>query len=225
MQTHSLTSAGEPLRVCVLGDIDLLNDLLKKFLAGSDRYCIIDAGANYKDALVRLKIHPPDLLIISYHFGTNHGDVFARELRSIHHDVRVIGYSINFDERQVLRMLDAGAKAFFNGSSRADELQNAIETVMQGRLFYNECIYQELIEFYHANRHQHDAIWKTTFDHLTVFIIHLLLTPQSRQQMADSIGIGIHAFNRILANVKSENNCQTEMDLLRLLSVEGLMRL
>ena len=136
------TSTGPGARLLIADDHPSLLDGLVSLL--EERYEVVGAVANgdlLLEAAARLR---PDVIITDISMpGLNGLEAVAR-LKAARADVKIIVLTIHADAAVVAEAIRSGASGFVAKMSVGDELEIAIDEVLQGRVYLSPDIVKDL---------------------------------------------------------------------------------
>ncbi|MBK9108961.1 MAG: response regulator transcription factor [Saprospiraceae bacterium] len=109
----------------------LLLDQMNKRLT---MICLGEAG-NIPDVLRLIQADPVDLLFLDLNLGDADSGQMIPKFKELHPQLRILCISMYTDSKVVRDVLKKGADGFLSKNAEMLELENAIETVMDGEIF------------------------------------------------------------------------------------------
>lgn len=139
------------IRVALIDDHDLLRDGICKFLDSFGFQTIFEAE-NGKVALDKMKKGGvlPDVCIVDVNMPVMDGFETAKKLIHEYPNVKVLAFSVNDEEKDVLKMLRSGAHGYILKGADPGELKKAIEVVYSGGRYFSAGI-SDIAERYFKN--------------------------------------------------------------------------
>lgn len=123
------------IRVYIVDDHPMvvagLNALLKE-LPGVE---VSGSSSNAVDTIPFLKKNPIDIILMDINLPDINGIELCKKVKKIFPSIKVIAISTFSDRSYVMRMIDSGALGYLIKSAPADEIEKALHTVMEGRLY------------------------------------------------------------------------------------------
>jgi DNA-binding NarL/FixJ family response regulator len=98
---------------------------------------VIAEASNGEEFIQFLSTLRPDLVLLDIDMPQMNGFEAAQKALEILPDLKIIAFTVFSEEEYYLKMMDIGAKGFLTKSSGIHELENAIELVMKGELYYS----------------------------------------------------------------------------------------
>jgi DNA-binding NarL/FixJ family response regulator len=120
-------------RILLADDHTLLLEAFEKLLA--DDCDVVGAVSNGQALLEAAATLSPDVAIVDIAMPLMNGLDAARQLKTLHPDIRVLVLTMNEDPDLAVEALRAGASGYVLKSSAAVELLTAIREVMEGRSY------------------------------------------------------------------------------------------
>jgi DNA-binding NarL/FixJ family response regulator len=105
---------------------------------------IVAETNNGRQALRQASTLSPDLVILDIGLKELHGAEIIRQLRAERPGLPVVAVSAHSDHPLVLRVLQAGARAFVVADGGLEELQQAVEASLEGRMFLSPSLQQAI---------------------------------------------------------------------------------
>jgi DNA-binding NarL/FixJ family response regulator len=132
-------------RVFLVDDHRMMRDGLRAILDKSGHQTVGEAGSG-REALTLAQQADPQVVIMDISMpGLNGVDATQRLLAELPR-VKVIALSMSADRRYVLAMFAAGARGYLLKNSAADELLQAIRTVMDGLTYVSPSIAATVVD-------------------------------------------------------------------------------
>lgn len=120
-------------RVLLADDHRILLDGLRGLLAGS--YDVIADAENGLELFERASALAPDVIVVDVSMPVQNGIDAVRRLRASGNTARVVFLSMHTDAAYATRALGVGAQGYVVKHAAADELVDAIRTVLGGEVF------------------------------------------------------------------------------------------
>ena len=122
----------EAIRLISVDNEELLGECLALILAGRDDLRLIERVTDPSQALEKVRIHQPDVLLISTNLGGNLALELTRQVSSELSKVRVIVLGLNDAEKMVLECIEAGASGYSLQHDSLNKLFLTISAVCHG---------------------------------------------------------------------------------------------
>jgi len=137
------------VKILIVDDHPIVRDGIKTMLEMGDFdgcvFNILEAG-NGEETMTMLKNNAFDLVIMDYQLEETDGSSLAKRVIESYPEQHILALS-NYDDIEYAgNMLKAGARGYVMKNVGTKELINAINTVLEGKLYYAQHLANELIE-------------------------------------------------------------------------------
>jgi DNA-binding NarL/FixJ family response regulator len=137
------------VKILIVDDHPIVRDGIKTMLEMGDFDCcvfnILEAG-NGEETMTMLKNNSFDLVIMDYQLEETDGSSLAKRVIESYPEQHILALS-NYDDIEYAgNMLKAGARGYVMKNVGTKELIKAINTVLEGKLYYAQHLANELIE-------------------------------------------------------------------------------
>lgn len=126
------------IRIMLVDDHDLVRESWKLLLDKDDRFSVIAQFNNGAEAIKQAGNLLPDIILMDINMSPINGFETTQKLTEIIPSARIIGISVNTNQRYVTKMLASGAKGFVTKTSPLNELKIAILKVHNGENYICE---------------------------------------------------------------------------------------
>ena len=126
------------IRVALIEDHSLLRDGLCKFLESFGFQTVFEAenGKVALDEMQKVEVLP-DVCIVDINMPVMDGFETTKALNADYPNVKILAFSVNDDEKDVLKMLKNGAAGYILKGADPGELRKAIEVVYSGGKYFS----------------------------------------------------------------------------------------
>lgn len=134
------------IKVAVVDDHTLLRNALCKLIdsfAGFTAYFDAQNGEELKERIRKKMI--PDVILLDVNMPGMNGFETAEWLYKNYPQIKVLALSMFSDENTIIRMLKMGAKGYIMKTAEPEELELALESVMQKNFYLSEDITGKII--------------------------------------------------------------------------------
>lgn len=137
------------VKILIVDDHPIVRDGIKTMLEMGDFDCcifnILEAG-NGEETMTMLRNNAFDLIIMDYQLEETDGSSLAKRVIESYSEQHILALS-NYDDIEYAgNMLKAGARGYVMKNVGTPELIKAINTVLEGKLYYAQHLANELIE-------------------------------------------------------------------------------
>jgi two-component system invasion response regulator UvrY len=198
------------VKVLVVDDHAVVREGLRRLLIALPNVEIFDAATG-REALSFVQKQQPDLILLDLHLPGIGGIELLRRLVSMSPNVRILVFSMHAEMMYAARALQAGARGYVSKNASPEELQLALNRVIEGGRYVEREIAQELAV--------HGPVDADPWDQLTerdLEILRLLSEGRSLAQIAAAIGVSYKTIANICTQIKAKLGVTRTADLVRL---------
>jgi DNA-binding NarL/FixJ family response regulator len=178
-QENGYERVSDVIRILSVDDHALLRGGIGALVSGQPDMTIVAECSNGREAIQQFRAHHPDVTLMDLQMPEMSGLDAIIAIRGESPDARIIVLTTYAGDAQVLRALQAGARAYLLKSSVHKELLDTIRAVHAGKKTLSPQISYELAE--HATD---DALTKAEID-----VLRLIAAGNANKQIADLLSI------------------------------------
>jgi len=141
------------IKLLIADDHNVLINGLKLILAVRKDFKVIAIANNGAEVIDLVKNERPDVILLDINMPVLNGYQTLEIIRSDYPEIKVIILSMLNDKRNVLNMLEAGAKGFLFKDTDDKNLFKAIDYVYQGAYYVSDGLEDILEEFLCDNKY------------------------------------------------------------------------
>ena len=127
----------DQMKILIVDDHDAIRAGLRGILAAKPEWQVIGEAANGREAVEASQSLQPDLLLLDLSMPIMNGIEAARRILANNQKVRIIIFSMHESNGMLNEARRAGAQGYVRKSQASKDLLKAIETVCDGKLFFN----------------------------------------------------------------------------------------
>jgi two-component system invasion response regulator UvrY len=204
------------MKVLVVDDHAVVRDGLRRLLVALPNVEIFDAATG-REALTFVQRQAPDLILLDLQLPGIGGIELLRRLLVISPAARIVVFSMHAESMYAARALQAGARGYVSKNASPEELQTALQRVIDGGRYVEREIAQELAV--------HGPVDADPWNKLTerdLEILRLLSEGRSLAQIAAAIGVSYKTVANVCTQIKAKLGVTRTADLVRLSIEMGL---
>ena len=167
------------IRILSVDDHPLLRDGIAALIEGESDMTVVAECSNGREAITQFRAHKPDVTLMDLQMPEMSGLDAIIAIRDEFPDARIIVLTTYAGDVQVVRALQAGARAYLLKNAVHKELLETIRAVHAGKKTMSPQASYELAE--HATD---DALTKAEID-----VLRLIAAGNANKQIADQLGI------------------------------------
>lgn len=135
------------IKVIIADDHAILRDGLKQILAETDDIQVIAEAENATKAIMMVRKHLADVLILDISLPDRNGVEVAKILKRENPDLAILMLSMHKEDQYAVRSLKAGASGYLTKQGASSELVSAIRTVAKGKKYLSTGVAESLANY------------------------------------------------------------------------------
>ena len=213
------------IQVIVVDDHNLFRMMLKSTFQSGYPDIVVAGEAGSGEELFRvLSSTAADLVLLDVNLPDIWGVDVARRLRSDYPAVKILAVSAENTTETIHAMLEAGIDGFISKQrSDADELAQAIRTVMSGVEYFGRDISAIIFDVYVAKKKT--SVVTGEFTNREREIILLCRDGLICKEIADRLGIAVNTVNNHKKNIFSKLGINNTMEMVQYALKHGIIRI
>lgn len=124
------------VKVFLVDDHPAVREGVRAFLARQASLLVVGEASDAPEALRKVKLLAPDVIILDVNLPSLDGGELARQLRQAVPRARIIAFSVHAGQEYVVRMARCGAHGYITKDAPTSRLAEAIRHVHQGGLYF-----------------------------------------------------------------------------------------
>ena len=189
-----MSAAAGPIRILIVDDHPLLREGIAALVAGQADMTLVAECSNGREAVQAFRAHRPDVTLMDLQMPEMSGLDAISAIRGEFPDARIIVLTTYSGDVQVVRALQAGARAYLLRNMVHKELLDTIRAVHAGKKALSPQASYELAE--HATD---DALTKGEID-----VLRLIAVGNANKQIADQLSITEETVKGRVRNILSK---------------------
>jgi two-component system, NarL family, response regulator NreC len=201
------------IRVLIADDHGIVRKGLRLQLEQNDAFEVIGEATEGREAVQMAEALIPDVVIMDIAMPNLNGIQATAQLIKKNPHIGVIILSMYSDETYLMRTLAAGAKGYLLKESADADLDQAVQTVAQGKPFFSPAIANTLLEDYMRQLQQRGL--QDSYELLTERekeILQLLAEGKSNKKVADMLNLSTNTIEthrtRIMQKLDLHNSAE-----------------
>lgn len=166
----------------------------------------------------------PDLVIMDIAMPFLNGIEATREIAAKNEKIKIIALSMHSDRRFILEVLRAGASGYILKDCAFEELTNAINTVMGGKIYLSPQVAERVIKDYVALSSTAESIF-TVLTPREREVLQLLAEGRKTREIANSLNVSIKTVETYRQQIMDKLNIHNIAELTKYAIREGLTSL
>lgn len=200
-------------KVLIADDHAIMRDGIRSIIARMQSMKVVGEACTGAEAVSKFDALSPDLLILDISMPEKNGMEVANEILKHAPEANIIILSMYNDEDYINRCLELGVKGYVVKSESGTELENAIQSVMEGKNYFSSQVQEVVFRKYsqNVNRKHREPVIKLT--NREAEIIKLISEGLTSQEMADKLFISPRTVETHRANLLKKVGVKNAMEL------------
>jgi len=135
MSTNSVTGMNAISSLLIVDDHPMVIAGLQQLLSSLDFVQVKATACSAAMAMAKLKEQAIDIVLLDINLPDVNGIDLCKKMKGSFPEVKIVGLSTFSERSYILRMLDNGASGYLIKSASAQEIENALRTVLDGKLY------------------------------------------------------------------------------------------
>ncbi len=198
------------ITITLVDDHKLFREGLKFLLENIDYIEKVDEATNGVDFLKTIENGYPDIVFMDIEMPEMDGITATQKAIKLNPDLNIIALSMHGDEHYYTQMINAGAKGFILKNSGIQDIENAINNVIEGNNYFSTEILNSLIKGFGKKKKTAISIELTEREQEVLFHICKGL---SNQEIADTLFLSKRTVDKHRENLLSKTNSKNTAGL------------
>lgn len=193
-------------RIAIVDDHRILRDGIKALLKEMNNVELVGEASNGIEFLGLLKVANPELVLMDINMPKMNGIDATREALKIKPDLKVLVLSMHDDIAYYDSMIQIGVHGFLLKESNYNELQKAIESVMEGNPYFSQELLLKLLK----NKKSTSSI---VINEREKELLTLICKGLSTSEIAEKLFLSVSSIEKLRSDllVKTNSNNSTAL--------------
>jgi DNA-binding NarL/FixJ family response regulator len=209
------------IRLLVADDHEVLRLALCEMLEKRGKYEILAQASNGEELLRLIDQHKPDMVIMDVQMPRLDGVQTLQQLQEKSLSIPVLVLSADDGKRNVKNVLRSGAKGFLPKNAGVEELEFAIESILQGRTYLSPSITGHLMEGGEETSESENPL--SILTKREIEILKYLADGLPNRQIGKLLHISTRTVDTHRSNILRKLNLNTNAELVKLAIAQGLI--
>lgn len=208
-------------KVFLTDDHQLILDGLQSLLAQTTDFEVIATARNGREALQKVPILKPELVLMDLDMPKLNGMEATRELKVQCPEVKVVILSMHLEQSLVRRLTEIGADGYMVKDSDREEFLHGLRLVMQGKRYYSSLITQALIE--ESSMPPSKITLNLKLSDRELEVLRRLVEGYSSKEIASDLDLGIETIHTYRKSLLRKLNARNVAHLVKIALQAGIV--
>ncbi|SDL98752.1 DNA-binding response regulator, NarL/FixJ family, contains REC and HTH domains [Catalinimonas alkaloidigena] len=150
--------------------------------------------ASNGEALQKLMAQPPDLILMDVEMPGTNGLALTEQIKATHPEVKIIIISMHDEDEYIINAIRSGADGYLLKDAEPNELQEALVSVLNGRIYATEYVTRALRnELLHPIDSQTDGVELTEEE---TQLLRLICAEKSNKEIAQELSRSVRTVEK-----------------------------
>lgn len=211
---------GNQIRLLLAEDHEVMREALRSLLENNPDFEVVGEARDGREVLELARSTDPDVVVMDINLPELNGIDATRQLLAEDPQIKVIGLSVHETGRMVMEMLNAGALGYLPKTSAAYELMDAIQSVVDHKVYVSPAVLNNLTDAQRLAAHPNDAFSVLTDREREV--LQLLSEGYATKEVADKLGLSVPTVHTHRQHLMQKLDARGVADLVRYAIREGI---
>ena len=180
-----------PVRILIADDHQVVRDGLRSLLDANRQWQVIGTASNGREATKMAQQLNPEVVLIDIAMPDMNGVDATRKICADNPQTKVIALSMHSDRSYVSSMLRAGASAYIRKESAFEEISEAIDSVIGGKVYLGDGIASVVVEDYKTLIEDHPGKGDVPLSNREREVLQLLAEGHKTAAIAEMLHISV----------------------------------
>lgn len=191
-----------PVRIVISDDHAVLRKGICALLDSEPGFQVVGEADNGKDTIYHAGHLQPDLILIDLSMPRTNGTEAIQRIKSRYPEIKILVFTVHKTEEYVHSALKAGASGYLLKDDTSDELINAINHILEDKIYLSAGICSSVVSGYLA--HPKDKKISSSSDLLTIRereVMKLIADDYKNKDVAEYLSISLKTVEKHRSNL------------------------
>lgn len=216
------------IKVSLIDEHPVICDALAALLSHTDDVVVVSSSNSFLEFNAQIADTTPNIAIAVFYQPDDINVENVRHITVKYPNIKVLVMSMFNDEKQVLRMIKAGAKGHLSYDTNRSEIIEAIYTIRNGFEFYAKTITNILLSSYISDQNIDKREKENRQKDLSVRemeVLKLFAEGCSNKRIAEELFISIRTVETHKTNIMKKIGLKTTVDLVKFAIKNNIIQL
>lgn len=212
----------EKYRVFLTDDHQLIIDGLQSLLAQSEQFEVIGSAADGREALRKVPVFKPDLVIMDLDMPGLNGIETTRALKTDLPELRIVILTMHLEKGLVSTLKEAGADGYMVKDTSQQEFLHGLRLVMEEGSYYSVSVTESLLE--KGDKDEGRSALTTRLSEREREVLQQLIEGYSSKEISTNLHIGMETVNTHRKSLLRKLEARNVAHLVKIALQSGLVR-
>ncbi len=210
------------VKIIIADDHQIVRDGITAMLEDYDEIQVKGEAANGEEVLELCKTTDVDLIIMDLNMGSMGGIEATKRVKEKYPAIKILALTMMKDEQQIRDMVRAGGSGYIFKNSGIEGLVEAIETVMEGELYFSdEAVHSLVMNKPEVSSEDHG---ETALTDRELEVLELICREYTNKEIAEELYISVRTVDSHRRNLLQKTGAKNTAGLVRYAMKHNLLR-
>ncbi len=207
----------ETTKIILVDDHQIVRDGIKALLKDEESVKILAEAQSGEEILDLLGKVSPDMLIMDISMPGASGIETAKQVSKSYPHVKLLFLSMFLNEDFILGAINAGAKGYLPKNTTKEELIQAINSIMQGKDYFNKEVSDIIMQNYVKKAKEKDTAkdFKVILTSREIEILKLFADGLTNQEIAELLFISVRTVESHKTHIMQKLRLKSTVELIK----------
>lgn len=201
-------------------DHNVVRKAMQRLLSTFTNISVVKEAGNGKELLALMEEELPDAVILDVEMPVMGGVEAAKQIADRFPTVKMLVLTMHNEEVFINKLMDIGVHGFLNKSSQPEEVEIALQSIIEKDFFKNDIIQQALEKSLIVPEEKHDTLTLREIE-----ILLLICQELAPAEISDRLHISEKTYFNHRANILEKSKSRSNVGLLRYAIQRGYFKL
>lgn len=213
------------LKVFIADDHTLFRKAMVNLIKGFENVAEVKDAENGKELLTLMKYQQPHVAIVDLQMPVMDGTATCENIFAKYPEVKVIVLTMHDSEKYILHMMEMGVHAFLLKNTEPEELELAINAVVEKDFYHNDLVASVLRKNLREKKHGHRPSFNTIeLSEREKEILMLVCQEMTIKEMSEKLSLSENTVRNHRTNIMEKVGVNNMVGLVKYAYDIGLMK-
>jgi len=213
------------LKVYIADDHTLFRKAMVNLLRSFRQVSEVKDAENGKELLTMIKYEAPDVAIVDLEMPVMDGTETCENIIQKYPEVKIIILTMHDSEKYITHMMEMGVHAFLLKNTEPDELEKAINAVIEKDFYHNELVQRIMRKNAQDKKFSKNPMLKSNeLSDREIHIIRLLCQELTNKEIGDRLGLSERTIENHRYRILEKLNLKSTVGLVRYAYEMGIIK-
>jgi two-component system, NarL family, response regulator DegU len=213
------------LKIFIADDHTLFRKAMVNLIKGFDSVEEVKDAENGKELLTLIKYQQPDIAIVDLQMPVMDGTETCEAILSRNPEVKIIVLTMHDSDKYILHMMEMGVHAFLLKNTEPEELERAIDSVIEKDFYHNDLVSAVLRKNMREKKQGHRPSFNTIeLSEREKEIVMLVCQEMTIKEIGQKLSLSEHTVRNHRSNIMDKVGVNNMVGLVKYAYDIGLMR-